>query len=254
MFRAYFDESGIHGESKILVMACYLAPAKEWERFVPRWQAVLDKYDISVFHANHCNGNKGIFRRFRDNQTERNQFVVELLATISDRPRIIPFAAGVEFKSYDELFKPALSPNPEHPYYIAMKTLLSMVGIYLQDMRRLPSTEKAACIFERQSEFSSRAISAFNFGLSDKDWSVSGRFDSITFGSPEECIPLQAADALAYDTYRELSRLQYHPERRVRPSYEVLTRNTCFGSPMLWDEATMKAFMKKPSAFTPRGY
>jgi Protein of unknown function (DUF3800) len=249
MFRAYFDESGIHGESKILVMACYLAPAKEWDRFIPKWQAVLNKYGVNIFHATHCNGYKGEFRKFKTNPDERNEFVSDLLILLSSRPRIVPFSVGVVFKDYDELLRPSMEPDPEHPYHIAMKSLLSMIGVYSQEIGRFPAAEKIACFFERQTEFSSKALYLFNRGVIDKQWKSAQRLGSITYGSASDYIPLQAADALAYDTYRELSRQRDHPTRDVRPSYDLLMKNAYFRA-FVWDNAFMKEFKKRPDAFT----
>ena len=79
MYKAYIDESGIHASSDMFVLAGYLAPAREWERFIKRWQSVLCKYGINVFHASDCNSNRGEFERFKDNKESRDDFVKELL-------------------------------------------------------------------------------------------------------------------------------------------------------------------------------
>jgi len=240
MFYCYFDESGIHGDAKIFVMAAYLAPQKEWIRFVPKWSKVLSDNGISVFHANECNSNKKEFRKFKDRREERNQFVAELLRTISERNRIIPFLVGLVLEDLDEPFRDAAGMDETSPYYLGMVSLLTQLGLWMSKMK-YPQSEKVVCVFDRQNEFSKHAIRVFNKTL-EQDWEGREHFSEIDFNSREKMIPLQAADALAYDSYREFCRRRYHPERPPRPSYALLSK----GIPgWIWDTEQMQKFIEQ---------
>jgi hypothetical protein len=240
MFESYFDESGIHSGAKMFVLAGYLAPAKEWEQFVPEWQAVLDKFDIQVFHANQCNGSKGEFKKFKDRREERNEFVAELLSTISDRPLIIPFCVGVAYEDFPDA--PVL-PCSNHPYHVGINTLLAMIGLYMRQIKPYPLNERVGCVFDRQAQFSGSAIRHFNELLDDQDWTDRRRFDGIGYASKDKSIPLQAADALAFDCYLEFIRKKYYPERKPRPSYAVLTKNLAI-LPQIWDIPAVEHLME----------
>lgn len=231
MFESYFDESGIHSGAKMFVLAGYLAPTKEWERFIPKWQAVLDKVGINVFHANECNGSKGEFKKFKERREERNEFVAELLSTISDRPRIIPFCAGFAYEDFPDA--PVL-PHSHHPYHVGMKTLLAMVGLYMRRVKNYPPKERVVCVFDRQAQLSASGNVLFNELLDDEDWEDRKRFSRIGYESKDKSIPLQAADALAFDCYLEFNRKKYHPERKPRLSYLALTKNMAI-PPQVWD-------------------
>lgn len=240
MFQAYFDESGIQADSAMFALAGYVAPEKEWRRFVPKWQAVLDKYDIKVFHASECNVNEGEFRKFKHKREERNEFVKELLSNISQRPRIWAFNSGVAVKDFPDKLVP-ISPKTGHPYYVAMKTLLAQIGMA---MGKFYPRERVTLVFDRQRELSAKAVELFNLGLEELDWEDRRRFSDITYGAKDDTIPLQPADALAYDSFREFERRYYHPERKPRPSYAVLAKNLKFKG-QIWDQKLARRIARR---------
>lgn len=240
MFQAFFDESGVHADSAMFTLAGYVAPQKEWERFIPKWQAVLNKYGINLFHASHCNGNKGEFAKFEGDRNRRNKFVAELLSLIGNRPRIMGFSSGVAVKEFSREMLVRISPTTHgHPYYVTMKSLMSMIALTLKQRGSLKS-EAVALVFDRHAELSGYAVDLFNRTIEDKTWADRDRFTTIAFASTDEAIPLQAADAFAYDSCREMQRIYYHPERKPRPSYEVLARHLAFSH--VWNQAEIAQF------------
>src|SRR5437870_872576 len=120
MFRAYIDESGIHSTSEMFALAGYLAPEKEWQRFIRKWQGILVKHNISVFHASECNANRGEFKIFDGKREMRNLFVAELLSTISERPRILALNVGVAISDFPDQAHKNVTPGSGHPYYVCM--------------------------------------------------------------------------------------------------------------------------------------
>ena len=186
---------------------------------MPKWSKVLDDNGVSVFHANECNSNKREFQKFKDRRDERNQFVAKLLHTISERRRIVPLLVGLVLKDLDEPFRKAVGMEEKSPYYLGMVSLLSQIGLWM-NMMKYPASEKVSCVF----------------------WEGYQRFTEIDFASKETTIPLQAADALAYDSYREFCRRRYHPERSPRPSFDLLSK----GIPgWVWDTEQMKKFARQ---------
>jgi hypothetical protein len=59
MLAAYFDDSGTHAGSDIIVMACIIGTEAEWSRFEVAWKAQLlkplpDKSPLRRFHMTDC--------------------------------------------------------------------------------------------------------------------------------------------------------------------------------------------------------
>lgn len=248
MFRAYIDESGIHSGSEMFALAGYLAPDKEWRRFIPKWQGILKKYDISVFHASKCNGNKGEFKIFDGRREMRNLFVAELLGIISDRPRILALNVGVAINEFPDEAHKNVFPGPGHPYFVCMKSLLAQISLVMDKL--FPAQERVACTFDRQDQFHGRALELFNQVLLDETWDGQRRLVSIEFDTMARAIPLQAADAIAFDSYREFHRRFYHPERKPRPSYAVLTKYLVARPELIWDQRQAHEMAKSAASRT----
>ena len=241
MFKAYIDESGIHSEADMFVLAGYLAPEKEWDRFTKQWQAVLDEYSITAFHAVECNGNKGEFSKFKDKREERNQFVEKLLTTISRRPRIIPINVGLPPREFPDPQHSKGQARAGHPYYVCMKMF---VVCAIEIMKRMfPKEKKIGFVFDRQDQFDGRAIAVFN-GIVEEEFEGTELLDDIAFRSKKLHIPLQAADALAFDSYQEFRRRRERPESAPRPSYRALTANKGVTTELILDRAEADAFSR----------
>lgn len=239
MFKAYIDESGIHASSDMFVLAGYLAPAREWDRFTKKWQSVLSRYGINVFHATDCNSFRGEFKRFAGRKEERDEFVKELLATISTRRRILAVNLGVVVADFPDLAHQQVRAGSGHAYYVCMKGLMAAVHLV---MNQFSPHEKVTLIFDRQDQFRRSALERFD-EIREENWEGNNRFDNIVFGSAKEHIPLQAADALAFDSYREFRRRRECPERPPRPSYGVLTTHKVMSPEWILDQAEAHTFV-----------
>lgn len=252
VFRFFVDESGIHKSSKIFVLAGFFAPEEVWVDFTGAWQAVLDTHGIEVFHAKECNASEGEFKKFKQHREERNAFVIDLLKVISDRPRIEPFYTGVILDDYQTVMRQY--PDYEHPYYACMKWVFSEIGL-LMEMAGVPTTEIVASVFDRQKKFSEQALTLFDEMVEDKTWGFRERFDSIAFASKRRFKPLQAADALAYDAYREFNRRCFTPNQPQRRSFTALTANRSKDiqfSGALWDRKFLEWLASHPGMMVDR--
>jgi hypothetical protein len=239
MFKAYIDESGIHASSDMFVLAGYLAPVREWDRFVKKWQSVLCKYGIDVFHASDCNSNRGEFERFKGNKELRDDFVKELLATISTRRRILALNLGVVVTDFPDTAHRQVRAGAGHAYYVCMKGMMAAIHLV---MNQFSPHEKVSLIFDRQDQFRRTALERFN-EIVGENWDGKDRFANIIFGSAKDYIPLQAADALAFDSYREFRRRRECPQRPVRPSYAVLTTHKMMSPEWILDQAEANIFV-----------
>jgi hypothetical protein len=72
MFRAFFDESGTHKESPVMVIAGYVSKLSLWTQFEREWKEVLSEYNIKVFHMTDFLSSKHRdFTSFNDATKER---------------------------------------------------------------------------------------------------------------------------------------------------------------------------------------
>ena len=63
---AFFDEANTHGPSPTIIMACFLANAREWVLFSRRLRGLQRRYGFKMFHATDFTNKKGEFKRWDD--------------------------------------------------------------------------------------------------------------------------------------------------------------------------------------------
>jgi hypothetical protein len=127
-----------------------------------------------------------------------------------------------------------------HAYYVRMKGMMAAVHLV---MNQFSAHERVMLIFDRQDQFRRHALERFD-EIREENWEGKNRFDSIVFGSAKEHVPLQAADALAFDSYREFRRRRESPEKPARPSYAVLMTHKVMSPEWILDQGEAHNFVR----------
>jgi hypothetical protein len=210
-FELFADESGTHDVrglspgSDVTVIIGYFNSRKNWDRLSQRWNTRLRRARIDKpFHMREVR-NDAPYSTRTDNK--RDKFVRSLAKLARDETW---FAVGATLptKDYDEIVPQRLKDADREPYFFCLRLFFDAV----LDLLRLEvdpvltkkrkgyrkTDEPVAFIFDQKGdeEFQAHARRAFNAikALRDAD----GRMDSLTFGSRATCVPLQAADLMAY--------------------------------------------------------
>jgi hypothetical protein len=105
VLKAYLDESGIHDNAKVCVVAGYFGGINAWNKFEREWKEVLAVAGIDEFHAQRFftrDGNKRV-RPYKDWDDKRaDGFLQNLLRVISEN-KIHPFGASVVLSEWKTL-------------------------------------------------------------------------------------------------------------------------------------------------------
>src|SRR5690348_12114049 len=76
-YTGYFDESGTHAQSPVIVVGGYVSPAQDWRRLEIKWRKVLKKAGAPYYHTTDLEQNpprriyKGWTRERADKLTDR---------------------------------------------------------------------------------------------------------------------------------------------------------------------------------------
>ena len=97
---AYFDDSGTHAGSKVVLWAGFLAPEHRWLALDEEWRALLTKWKISAFHMSHCMALDGEFEGWRE--AERDRCIFEFRAVIL-KFQMFGLGSAVSALDWDEL-------------------------------------------------------------------------------------------------------------------------------------------------------
>lgn len=211
--KAYFDESGTHWggphAAKEFVLCGYIATQDVWDNgFEKRWSEMLQKPTITPklthFHAEDVEGRGS--KEFRKLTWKDREELKTTAVSIVVSSGMFGVGVGVELEPFARLVvaDPEVSKLiPANPYLFAFNCVL-VETIFLADGFIGEPKEEIAFIFEDHPKWSIHALQMYNDIKRSPDWPPEkrGRLGTPTFEDKKKYKPLQAADHLAYETWR----------------------------------------------------
>jgi Protein of unknown function (DUF3800) len=211
----YGDESGIHDKtglapgSEVTAVAGYVARKRDWEIVSRRWKTALRKYGVEVFHMSDYWRKKPPYDKWTD--AKRKRFLRTLIKIARDNTW---FAIGgmVSSKDFADLAMPGLKGVGDRPLDHAYHFCLQMFFVRFMEHlkadidRRFEKQrfkEQVAFIFDQQQQFAPVALAGFQAIKDAID--PDNHLGTMSFGSKDKYIPLQAADLLAFYARRILT-------------------------------------------------
>lgn len=193
---AYLDESGTHADSPAVVVAGYLALARDWEGFEIEWRAALGDFGIDRFHmSDFANGAQG-FQGWPE-PVRRERFA--RLAAIINRHVLSSVGVAIPMDAYRAAFSSEITGAHAGPYFLAATVLMTSVATIARSLRTVPWI---AYVFESGARGAGDVLEAFSENHRDPVDREHFRALSLRFESNREFVPLQAADILAYELAR----------------------------------------------------
>jgi hypothetical protein len=214
MIRAYSDESGVH-DAPILTVAVYGSPDDQWDRFQREWRAILDPEGVRIFHAADFESRWGEFKGW--DKQRAVAFQKRLLTTIRLRTQA-RISVSVNVADFAEIVAP-IAKGVYGAYGFCLFQCLQYLALWLQ---KYAGDEPVAYFFE-QSDNQGEIGRAMEFLLRHPEFVTKFHLYSYTF-APKSLEPLQAADLLAYETWKHVTNRVLSQGRAVRTSLENLMR------------------------------
>lgn len=237
----YFDDSF---DEQIHVVGGYLAPSEIWEQvFAPAWRKVIDDapHPITEFKSSGSRLRRGEFSSWTVEEVEglTAQLVSVILST--------PLYAGVS-----AAFIWPGNPDPTSPRVTRWRRQAAREG-YKQCIRfclgnalslsnHLPETEKIRLVFDKRVKFFRAMQVSFDKVMEIMGPELGRKVKPPVMSDSKEVAPLQAADLLAYETFREVvARMEDSPPSNIlerlmagRTPYV----SVCIATPLLAKGAT----------------
>jgi len=221
MLSAYMDETGHSSDEKqkFVGMAGLIAPAGNWEMFEEKWKAALKLpyIDLPYFHMTDFASRQKIYKDWSEAKRRK---VLGKIITVIETAHPIPFGAIVPMEIYRNLS----DEHKEHfldPYFLCFENSLAACTTYLE-FKNLPVEEKITLIFSEQSEFRNRALQLYEV-VKDVP-SLKARGTTPIFRDMRDVVPLQAADIVAYEMYKEYERQTHRPNTAPRFGFQRLVK------------------------------
>ena len=225
MLAAYFDESGTHEGSKALVIAGWVSSVSQWKKFQAEWRQLLDEYDLDHFHMTDCENLRGQYQGWTQ---ERKISAIQQAHKIIVRRISIPIAVSLDYEAYDFLDKKytirgMTNEVVRSPYTFCLEKCLSNIKRWADRKLLYSKKHQIEYIFEHGNSYRGEVTTLFQKIEMDASIKRQFRVSKLEFGD-KYVFPLNAADMLAYETFKEME--NYHvpgfEERPLRKSSKRL--------------------------------
>jgi hypothetical protein len=211
LLKAYFDESGFEGP--LFTLCGYVAPRDVWETFDGQWQALLQKpciYPVESIYADsickpleylHAQEMEGLGSgRFRQLGQHNRYYLINASISLITRSPIIGVGSGVLMEAYKKLPERARQYFGS-PYMMCLRSVLSEVARHSRAF--IGEDEYIAYIFEDQPKWALKARELWE--QLKAVYAAEYRMGTLAFAPKKKFTPLQAADRLAYETFKHFS-------------------------------------------------
>jgi hypothetical protein len=220
---AYVDETG-HSKDhnqRFNGIAGLIAPANHWERLEEKWAKTLTEFKISCFHAKEFAASRGEFYGW--SEVKRQKLLRKLLDKIAgiDALPIGQILCMDDFRGIAEQHQQRHAALPD-PYHLAFGAVLGFVAGFLE--RHGNATQQASVVFSEQVEFKNEAM-RFYEEICAVEPLLRKRTKVPSFADMRNLVPLQAADLVAYELYKEYERLRgFRAAQKARYGFEQLVK------------------------------
>ena len=196
MLRAYFDDSGTHADSRVVVIGGLIGTDEQWKQFNEEWAALLkkplkEKPPLKTFHLSVCNAREGEFSGY--NHAEQDA-VIHDFRRIIIQSKLISIASAIDRRAWDELVFGSHRDELGDPLY-------HCIAYCIEETIRIADPHSAgdqiAIMFDQgiYSQSIKDKTDPYTYPLGRP------RVRSITSGQVADVLPLQGADIVATENY-----------------------------------------------------
>lgn len=237
MLKAYFDDSGTHSDSPVVVVGGLLGLTDDWEKLESEWCTKLasplpGKPPLEAFHLSHCVGHHEEFKdyTFAESEALRHDFRQIIL-----RSNLFQLSLAISRVDWDDLVVP---PYRDHMGTAEEGCLLKFIDRSMQIVRQAKNPNlKIAYIYDfgRETDEINELVKIFKNHADDYP-----EFASFSFGKVAYMPPLQAADTIANENYRAVqSWIADGSLENVGPHFQELLGNMA-GEGMVLDREAIQ--------------
>jgi hypothetical protein len=215
MIEAYLDESGIHDDAIVCVIAGFFGGRGQWKKFEYLWRKALSDFEVPLdkFHATDLIRRKGFFSGWKDK--DHSDFLESLSRAITTF-KIHPVSIGLVIADFNcrshaqrrlltgarlkedtrnHRWKLVTSGAPGKPYFCPFQECVAKILEYT------PVGGKAHFFFGLDRSFYKYAAAFMKELVDDPYAPFHDRIGTTAYPKAKETPQLQAADFFSYLTY-----------------------------------------------------
>ena len=216
---AYFDESGTHRGSKAVSVAGFVADADAWVEFSAQWQIALNDYSLS-HHGFHMTDFANCVKPYNTwTEKQRRERLARLLNIIQSNV-LGSVGTVIPLKYFNDIFTPRTKAICGGAYGLAAVANFMALG---EILRHEQIDSWVNYVFESGAKGSGQILKVFNSNVRYLEMKERYRLLSLRFEDKRALLPLQAADIIAYELYKEMPRQLKKHGREVRYPLSALS-------------------------------
>lgn len=230
----YFDESGTHRDAEATAVAGYVSTAEQWALFESDWSKALEEYSIDHFHMTDFANRVPPYRSWTDQ--ERRYRLARLIKIINTHA-LASVGVVVPTRPFDADFSQETKKFVGGLYGLACAMCFVETASLVDE--KYPSA-KIAHVFEQGCSSGGAVLRNYlwnsKFPQNKKDLKLL----SLKFENKRNFVPLQAADILAYELYKQLPKHIGIDNQPARTQNLLMLKECADTSWITIDEAEMK--------------
>lgn len=209
MFKGYFDESTDEKSQEFFIIGGWINSLEKWNDFTAQWNLILAQYGITEFKASDCNARRGEFRNWPNEKIERLRSELHSVLNATE-----PVAIGVALNLSDyHAFEQSRSLES---YHFCFHYCL------IEAARKVPERETISLILDYRQKTSGTANEILHSVKNWKDFAERNRLGGVTSQSSKDFAPLQAADWLSNEIFKDVNNKSKNLTQRTRPNFQLL--------------------------------
>jgi hypothetical protein len=215
-----FDESY---DDRFMSIGGWLAHESEWKRLESSWKNCIDRLNfnnrpdqqITRFHATYMNRYEKEFLNWTPEMSA--QFANKLTGFIGKR-NLIYVSIGADMHAMRKVFPKSDPKSQDNAYTVCIKIAMVEIG---HIMRRFYPNDQVHIVHDK-GNWDLQALAAYNLMADDLEWNNRELFVGITSMTGSQSVGLQAADLIAFESYKALFKKLVHNSDEMRKAMQAL--------------------------------
>lgn len=251
----YIDDSGDARE--IFTLSCLLAEGTTWTSMEADWKAMLDakndelrcagRREISRYHAADCSSRLDEFEGW--SVDEQKEFTQNMLGIFRRQPMLNTISFSLNLRELVEELPWSAHDPLEWGHKLCLEFMMLELGNQIAGAD--PQTSIKVVLIHDWSRYNGTMLHSFERLMADPDFLHKRFFSTIAPMHWEGCIPLQAADLMAYENYKDVERLSAKRNRRFTLR-EMLEMGCFSGRSRRLDRGNLKGLAKAYKDINPQ--
>ncbi len=241
MLVGYFDDSGVPPDRRVAAVAGHIGTVEAWKRFAGKWQQLLDQNGVKVMHRTDLESFEGEFSRQKGWTEERKRTLLTKAHELIRQHTLTGIGTSVLRADYEKYMTPFLKRKYGGVYGWCAHECIISVAKWCEITHRKGPVD---WVFEQGTAGAGQVLTMFRELQKDSEFELG----NVSFGR-KRLYPLQSADVIAYETYKQTeNQILDQGKRAVRFSLKQLLRPAEAKYFQYWDAKRIQDWISRVHA------